>query len=131
MMPRMRTLLVSVLGAALIGQALAAETEFGPFDMQVAPAAFEERCVKLAAGESIRYRFKADRPVDFNIHYHRGNEVFYPVKKAAVAERVGRFRAKSADVYCLMWENKGKSAALVNGVLENTDKSRETRPIRN
>jgi hypothetical protein len=53
------------------------------------------------------------------------------VKKTAVAERVGRFRAKSADVYCLMWENKGKSAAFVNGVLENADTSRGTRPISN
>jgi hypothetical protein len=123
MMPRMKILLASLLGAALIGQALAAEAEFGPFDLKVAPAAFEERCVKLAAGESIRYRFKADRPVDFNIHHHRGKEVFYPVKKTAVAERVGRFRAKSADVYCLMWENAATTPATVSGDVKRTPSS--------
>jgi hypothetical protein len=45
--------------------------------------------------------------------------VFYPVKKAAVAARTGRFRAKSANTYCLMWENRGKSVAVIEGVVEN------------
>ena len=45
--------------------------------------------------------------------------MFYPVKKAAVAARTGPFRAKSADTYCLMLENRGKSVAVIEGVVEN------------
>ena len=45
--------------------------------------------------------------------------VFYPVKKAAVAACTERFRARSADTYCLMWENRGKSVAVIEGDVEN------------
>jgi hypothetical protein len=102
----------------------AARAEFGPFKLEAAANSFEERCIKLAVGESLRYRFKASVPVDFNIHYHRGNDVFYPVKKAAITARVGRFRAKTADVYCLMWENRAKTGAVIEGVIESVDRAR-------
>jgi hypothetical protein len=113
-----RLIAASVLALGLTGS-VAATADFGPFRLQIAPNSFEERCVKLVAGQSLRYRFKASTPLDFNIHYHRGNDVFYPVRKAAVAARTGRFRAKSPDTYCLMWENRGKSVAVIEGVLEN------------
>lgn len=102
------------------GPIAASTADFGPFSLPVAPNSFEERCIKLAAGASMRYRFKSSAPVDFNLHYHRGKEVIYPVKKAAVAKRVGRFRAKREDVYCLMWENRTKAVAQVSGTLEQS-----------
>lgn len=90
----------------------------GPYSFTLSGKAFDERCLKLAAGESIRYRFRASAPVDFNIHYHRGKEVFFPVKQAAVREAESTFRAESADDYCLMWEHAGAGAATVEGSIE-------------
>jgi hypothetical protein len=90
----------------------------GPYSFTLSGKAFDERCLKLAAGESIRYRFRASAPVDFNIHYHRGKEVFFPVKQAAVREAESTFRAESADDYCLMWEHAGAGAAKVEGSIE-------------
>ena len=42
-------------------------------------------------------------PVDFNIHYHRGDEVFYPVKRDAMRGDGGTFSAKTGEDYCWMW----------------------------
>jgi hypothetical protein len=96
----------------------AAESDYGPFAFELRPNSFEERCFKLESGQSLRYRFSATQPLDFNIHHHRGNDVFYPVKKANVRERNDRFRAKHADGYCLMWENRGKEDAVIKGAVE-------------
>ena len=38
----------------------------------------------MQAGEKRKYYWKADAPVDFNIHYHHEAEVFYPVKRDAM-----------------------------------------------
>jgi hypothetical protein len=44
--------------------------------------------------------------VDFNIHYHRGDEVFYPVKREAMRRDGGTFTAKTGEDYCWMWSAK-------------------------
>jgi hypothetical protein len=90
----------------------------GPYSFTLSGKAFDERCLKLAAGESIRYRFRASAPVDFNIHYHRGKDVFFPVKQAAVREAASTFRAENADDYCLMWEHAGTGTSTVEGSIE-------------
>lgn len=100
----------------LAASALAAEG-VGPYSLRLSGKAFDERCLRLEAGESIRYRFRASAPVDFNIHAHRGKDVVYPVRQTATRETSGTFRADVADDYCLMWEQAGGSAT-VEGTLE-------------
>lgn len=90
----------------------------GSYSLNLKAKAFDERCLQLAAGESIRYRFRSTVPVDFNIHFHRGADVVYPVKQSAVSEADASFRAPAAEGYCLMWENPGPGAASVEGMLE-------------
>ncbi len=67
--------------------AAAAPARLGHFALDVPARGFEEHCLKLAAGERIRYRFRATGAVDFNIHYHRGKDVHYPVKVDASRSR--------------------------------------------
>lgn len=88
------------------------------YSLKLAGKSFDERCLKLTAGEAVRYRFDASAPVDFNIHYHRGKDVFYPVKQTGVRRADGTFRADAADDYCLMWEHAGGGTATVEGTLE-------------
>ncbi len=87
------------------------------FDRQLAPGGFDEVCVRLAQGEAIDYRFEAAGPVDFNVHYHRGKDVFYPVRQSQVRSAAAQFRASEADDYCLMWENKGTAAVRLQGTV--------------
>lgn len=100
--------------AALAGLPLQAYS--AALDLAIAAGKFDERCVKLAEGEVITYRFKGSAPLDFNIHHHRGDDVLYPVRHAQVRKLAGRFRAPAADDYCLMWENKGAQPISVRGI---------------
>ena len=97
---------------------LAAVSALGPFAFTVPARGFEEHCFELAAGESVRYRFRASDAVDFNLHYHRGADVVYPVRAAATQEHEGTYTAPFADAYCLTWERKGDGAVRVAGTVE-------------
>jgi hypothetical protein len=58
-------------------------------------------------------------PVDFNSHYHRGKDVFYPVKATQVVDSGdARFEAAGSEDYCLMWEHAGPGDASIKGMLE-------------
>ena len=113
----MSTKELAVLLAIAAGPALAVQ-EVGPYAFTLTGKSFDERCVTLAAGQSIRYRFSASLPIDFNIHYHRGKDVFYPVRQSGVRDAEGTFRAQEADDYCLMWEHAGSGSADVKGSFE-------------
>jgi hypothetical protein len=83
-----------------------------PFNLTVAAGKAHEECVKLQAAEKRKYYWKADAPVDFNIHYHEGPEVFYPVKRNAMRGDGGTFTAKIAQDYCWMWIARDKPVKL-------------------
>lgn len=72
-----------------------------------------EECMQLNAGQKLTYSFETKSFVDFNIHYHLGKEVFYPVKKDAAKIHNDVFTAGSAQDYCLMWTNKNTKQVLV------------------
>ena len=98
--------------------AFAAAARFGPFRIDVPARGFEEHCIKLESGEAVHYRFRASGDVAFNIHYHRGSEVFYPVRTPSTASAEGDFKAPLADTYCLMWERKLEGAVRIDGAVE-------------
>ena len=108
--PIARRIAVAASAALLALPAAAA-----PFDLLIAPGKSAEHCVKLAAGDAVKYRFETGAPLDFNIHHHRGKEVFYPVKREAVQQMQDQFRAQEADDYCLTWRNKGEQPVTVRG----------------
>lgn len=111
---------VAALAFALAGPpAGAADGDGGRFSLVIKPSGFDERCLRLRAGEAIAYRFASDTNLDFNIHYHRDREVFYPVRQAAIREAGPvRFVATAADDYCLMWENRGDSPAKLEAQID-------------
>ena len=73
-----------------------------------------EECVLLKAGEKRAYSWKSDRPMDFNVHYHKDKKVAYPVKKDQVASDDGTFAATIAETYCWMW-TAGKFPTRIEG----------------
>ena len=83
-------------------------------DVRLAPKKVHEECARMEAGESRRWHWKSDAPVDFNIHYHRGNDVFFPVKRDAMRGDGGTFTARTGEDYCWMWTAKD-AAAKVEG----------------
>ena len=105
------------LWAVVVGASPEEATIEKPFTHVIVPRQIAEECVKLAAGQSIGYSFSASAPVDFNIHFHRGNDVVYPVKADQVQRRDDRFAAIIAQDYCLMWTNATPDNVTVKGRL--------------
>lgn len=64
-----------------------------------------EECLEMAPGDILSYSFTASRPVDFNVHYHEGEDILYPISQKAVANGEGSYRAEREQIHCLMWTN--------------------------
>jgi hypothetical protein len=112
---RMKRLLVTAVALAFAAGAHAGPPAPGsevPVKLTLAAKEVHEECTRLEAGESRRYHWKSDAPVDFNIHYHRGNDVFYLVKRDAMRGDGGTFTARSGEDFCWMWTAKDRAAKL-------------------
>ena len=79
----------------------------------VASGKFSELCAKVGAGERVQWSFAADRPLDFNIHYHEGKDVHYPAKADGSKGSSGVLAVTQAQDYCWMWTNRNAAAAKV------------------
>ena len=79
----------------------------------VQPGKFLELCGDLAKGQAIGWSFEADQSLDFNVHFHQGNEVVFPAKQDAVKQASGTLSVAAKQDYCWMWSNKGATLAVV------------------
>lgn len=79
--------------------------------LPVMPGKFTEVCGSLDQGQLVAWEFRADRPLNFNVHYHEGKDVVYPVKQDAVQQLTGKLSARVQNVYCWMWSNKTDAEA--------------------
>ena len=101
-MKRLLTLLCAC-GATAAAASSAPPGDKLPVEANLAPRAIPEACVRLEAGQSRRWHWKSNQPVDFNSHYHRGDEVLYPVKRDGMRGDGGTFTARTGEDYCWMW----------------------------
>ena len=76
---------------------------------EVPPGKFAEACGKLARSDAVRWSWEAGGNVSFNIHYHEGDKVEYPVKQAGVPRAQGTLDVAKDQDYCWMWTNKSPS----------------------
>ena len=91
---------------------LAADKDAQPLRFELTPGKIHEECLRLEAGDKRKYNWKSSVPVDFNVHYHKGAEVFYPVKMTASKVARGTFTARTGEDYCWMWTAKDVAAAV-------------------
>ena len=111
--PMKRLLALLCAGAAATAAASSAPPKDKlSIDATLAPTAIHEACVRLEAGQSRRWYWKSSQPVDFNIHYHRGEEVSYPVKRDGMRGDGGTFIAKTGEDYCWMWTAKNANTRV-------------------
>ncbi len=92
----------------------------GRFDTKalVAPGKFAEICGKLAKGQSVGWVFKAEAPMNFNIHYHEGKKVEFPAKVDGAISAEGQLTVAVDQDYCWMWSNKTDKTAALNLTLQ-------------
>lgn len=77
---------------------------------RLAPHEAFEVCATLRAGAATTWRYSASTELVFNVHFHEGDRVTYPVRKIA-AEGDGRLDIAESRDYCWMWENRSSEAA--------------------
>jgi hypothetical protein len=103
--------LLAILAASWALDGAAAE-DWKPFAVELAPRASHEECAHLGKGETRRYQWKSDAAVDFNIHYHEGSRVVFPVKRPGMRGDGGSLAAKVEQDYCWMWTARERPAKL-------------------
>lgn len=74
--------------------------------LSLAPFEFRELCFEMTEQDELRYDFQSDRPIDFDIHYHDGLTIQFPVRQPGVTVQADRFAAGQDQSYCLMWLNR-------------------------
>lgn len=113
-MKRLLPMLLAIAALPAIGAAEAPRS----FDKSLEPGATHEECLRLEAGEKRRYHWKASRAVDFNIHYHRGEEVVYPIRRKAMRGDGGSFTARTGEEFCWMWTARKAPARIEGQILK-------------
>ena len=103
-------MLATVAAQSALG---AAREPPGTFSATVAPGKAHEECVRVDKGKRMHYKWRSTVPVDFNIHYHDGAEVFYPVKREGKLSARGILRAKKTEEFCWMWS--ANASAKIEG----------------
>ncbi|WP_144395450.1 hypothetical protein [Pleionea sediminis] len=80
-------------------------------ETSVASGKIHEVCFKLEQQQPIKFSFKASDPLLFNVHYHEGDNVIYPVGEQLTPEfKPTSFVAPVTQTYCLMWTNTQKNS---------------------
>ena len=111
---RITTFGLSALALSCVSQAELIDVKWsadGKFDhtQSIAPGKFVEVCQPLAKDSFVAWQFNASAPLNFNVHFHQGKDVFFPEKHDAVSELRGTLFAKRNEDYCWMWTNKSSN----------------------
>lgn len=106
---RFAALLLAFLAPAAFAAPAAEAGKARDFSHELKPGGVAEECLRLEAGRSRVFEWTSDAPVDFNIHYHRGDKVGYPVNLKGQWKGSGRFTASAGEDYCWMWTARGPS----------------------
>ena len=67
-----------------------------------------ERCFEMQAGQALRYRFKSSNVMDFDIHYHKGEELVYLVKEPSRNYGYGTEDIPVETTVCMSWVNRSR-----------------------
>jgi hypothetical protein len=90
--------------AVLIGLLSGCATTGPRYAKTLEPGIFED-CFEMNAGQILEYSFEAEKPVNFNIHYHEDDKMFFPVSEDSVVSKRGTFIAEKKQYYCFMLTN--------------------------
>jgi len=117
-MNKMTMLAVLLLSLSLLisGCATSGTNEDGGTSLyntvKIKPSKSYEDCIEVLPGQIMKYSFTSSNFVNFNIHYHTEEGLFYPVDKKGVMTWKGSLDLQELDYYtedqeffCVMWDN--------------------------
>ena len=86
--------------------------------LEVLPGKFAEVCGNLSRGQTIAWRFEANRAIDFNVHYHDGGRVVFPAKQDAATKAADTLKVHLDQDYCWMWTNQSADTVHLHLTLQ-------------
>ncbi len=89
-----------------------ADGRFG-YEALLHGAAMTEICGPLDANGAVDWLMKSSTPVDFNVHYHQGEEVVYPTRQNGVSKLNDRLTVTAAETYCWMFTNPQTTPTVI------------------
>jgi len=95
-----------ILSQPIVGGPNLASSREPSGTLALAPYEFHEMCFELKPEDEVAFEFQAHLPVAFDIHYHDGLSIRYPVRLSGLSAHSGRFVADFARSYCLFWLNR-------------------------
>lgn len=78
------------------------------------PGKPHEKCMVLDSGQKLEYRFESTAKVNFNLHYNKGDSMYYPIKLDRTTGESGLYEARAREKYCLVWENRTDADVELN-----------------
>ena len=106
---------ILITAALLLGASLAkasvveiAWDDEGHFEhvAELAAGGFAEVCGPLSGQERVQWAFDASAALDFNIHYHEGEQGVYPATFPDAVEKTVELTAPIDQTYCWMWTSR-------------------------
>jgi hypothetical protein len=104
------------LAAAAVSWALPAsaqERSLKVITTSVPSSGAHKECLSISRSQSLRYWFRADGPLDFNIQVKLGDKISYPVRRDKVTMDSGHFAPNEAEVYCMVLTNSATRPVTV------------------
>jgi len=102
---------IIILSAALLSYPLIAFANSEVDNSVVEAGKVHEVCMKLEDGQKMEYSFKSAMELNFNIHYHDGDNVSYPVEEHLTKSDNNIFTSPGKRGYCMMWTNPNEEAS--------------------
>ena len=76
-------------------------------------AAMTEICGPLDASAVVDWQMKSSTPIDFNVHFHQGEEVVYPTRQNGVNKLTDRLTTTTAETFCWMFTNPAQNPTVI------------------
>lgn len=106
----------NIIFAIILGGSISLSAQAAPKTDRalVQPGKVHELCIPLGFGQKLEYGFVSRRAMNFNIHYHVGERVEFPVAEHLAREKNEIFTAMDDQTHCLMWTNPNERGQWVN-----------------
>lgn len=79
--------------------------------MELAGGKIHEECMQLDVADILRYEFEASLELVFNVHYHVGEEIIFPIEDHLSQGEESSMTIETEQHYCLMWTNRNLEAS--------------------
>jgi hypothetical protein len=93
------------LSGVLASMTLCAQENVRVITKTLTSSSAHKECFALNERQVIRYWYRADALIDFNIQYVEGNKTNFEVKTDRQALGSGSYAPKVARDYCMVWTN--------------------------